>query len=56
MDLLQAHLLRLEEGYGGDYGKYVVRPFDWKIQISSSKWAGWPVGIRAFKIIIDSIQ
>ena len=28
MDLLQAHLLCLEVGYGGDYNKCVARPFN----------------------------
>ena len=33
MDLLQAHLLRLDEGYGGDCGECMVRPFDWRYKL-----------------------
>ena len=40
MDLLQVHLLRLEEDYGGDYDKCIARPFNQKVRISFSKCAG----------------
>ena len=46
MDLLRAHLLRLEESYGGDYDKCVNRPFDQKVRTFSFKRAGWPIGFQ----------
>ena len=53
VDLLQAHIHRLEESYSENYGECVARPFDQKVRTFSSERARWPVRFEAFRIVID---
>ena len=39
MDFLLVHLFCLEAGFGGDCGKCVAKPFDYKVRAFSSKQA-----------------